>query len=475
MQRMKDSLLIRVPLLAASLVILTALLVAAGLGALTRRYLIEDVDAGASQAVAAWGKSLPPMIQQDNVWGVFEALKAVTAAGSADDRSIAVVLDRSSHIFASSDPRRFPTARPPQWSRLWKPGMLTLAQPAHSGVAKPGRPPPISSGHWRIYIAALRDDSGATVGTLVYAVGDQLYRARLRSMVLWIAGITAIAALLFVPVVWRMSRRMLDPLARLGGSMATDSAQARRVGELLATRRDEVGALSRAFLRLLAGLEHSRQSEKFAAVGTLAAATAHEINNPLGGMINAVQTARRFGRYDETTGRTLDLLARGLEQLRVIAQALLAQTRPSERNLNLQDLRDLAALITPRRQERGVSLDEHLALPDAIPLAAGPVRQATLNILLNACHAAERDSTLQFSAEITRAAVLRITVRNQGGAPPASVMDPPGHLGAPDQPGFGLWESRRLLSDIGGTLTLSHERGWTTALIEIPLRSLQKS
>ena len=475
MQRMKDSLLIRVPLLAASLVILTALLVAAGLGALTRRYLIEDVDAGASQAVAAWGKSLPPMIQQDNVWGVFEALKAVTAAGSADDRSIAVVLDRSSHIFASSDPRRFPTARPPQWSRLWKPGMLMLAQPAHSGVAKPGRPPPISSGHWRIYIAALRDDSGATVGTLVYAVGDQLYRARLRSMVLWIAGITAIAALLFVPVVWRMSRRMLDPLARLGGSMATDSAQARRVGELLATRRDEVGALSRAFLRLLAGLEHSRQSEKFAAVGTLAAATAHEINNPLGGMINAVQTARRFGRYDETTGRTLDLLARGLEQLRVIAQALLAQTRPSERNLNLQDLRDLAALITPRRQERGVSLDEHLALPDAIPLAAGPVRQATLNILLNACHAAERDSTLQFSAEITRAAVLRITVRNQGSAPPASVMDPPGHLGAPDQPGFGLWESRRLLSDIGGTLTLSHERGWTTALIEIPLRSLQKS
>ena len=474
MQRMKDSLLLRVPLLATTLVILTALLMAAGLGALTRRYLIEDVDAGASQAVAAWGKSLPPMIQQDNVWGVFEALKAVTQAGPANDRSIAVVLDRSSHVFASSDPRRFPTARFPQWSPLWTPGMLTLAQPAHGGVAEPGRPPPISSGHWRIYIAALRDDSGASVGTLVYAVGDQLYRSRLRSMLLWIAGITAIAALLFVPVVWRISRRMLDPLARLGGSMATDSAQARRVGEALAARRDEVGALSRAFLRLLAGLEQSRQTEKFAAVGTLAAATAHEINNPLGGMINAVQTARRFGRYDDTTGRTLDLLARGLEQLRTIAQALLAQTRPSERNLNLEDLRDLSALITPRRQERGILMHEHLALPDAIAIAAGPVRQATLNILLNACQAAERDSTLQFSAEITGAGVLRITVRNQGGAPPASVMDTPGPPGALDLPGYGLWESRRLLSDIGGTLTLTHQRGWTTALIEIPLRSLSK-
>ena len=475
MTRVKDSLLVRVPLLAISLVILTALLTAGALGALTRRYLIEDVDAGASQAVAAWGKSLPPMIQQDNVWGVFETLKAVTDAGPANDRSIAVVLDRSGHVFASSDPRRFPTDRTPRWSPLWKPGTLTLAQPAHDTTTEPQRAPPIHSGHWRVYDAALRDTSGATVGTLVYAVGDQLYWSRLRTMLLWISAITVIAVCLFVPVAWRISRGMLDPLARLGSSMATDSAQARRVGETLAARRDEVGALSRAFLRLLASLEHSRQSEKFAAVGTLAAATAHEINNPLGGMINAVQTARRFGRYDDTTGRTLDLLARGLEQLRTIAQALLAQTRPTERKLNLQDLRDLSALITPRREERGVRMNEKLALPDAMALAAGPVRQATLNILLNACHAAERGSTLQFCAEITGAAVLRITVRNQGSAPPASVMDAPDLPAARDLPGLGLWESRRLLSDIGGTLRLTHERGWTTAVIEIPLRPLQES
>ena len=475
MKRIKDSLLVRVPLLAISMVILTALLTAGAMGALTRRYLIEDVDAGASQALAAWGMTLPSMIQQDNVWGVFEALKAVTDAGPASARRIAVVLDRSGHVFASSDPRRFPTDRIPRWSPLWQPGTLTLAQPARGTTTEPGRAPPIHSGHWRVYDAALRDTSGATVGTLVYAVGDQLYWSRLRAMLLWISGITVIAVCLFVPVAWRISRNLLDPLARLGSSMATDSAQARRVGEALAARRDEVGALSRAFLRLLAGLDRSRQSEKFAAVGTLAAATAHEINNPLGGMINAVQTAQRFGRFDETTSRTLDLLARGLEQLRTIAQALLAQTRPAERDLNRQDLCDLSALITPCRQERNVKLDENVALPDSIPLAAGPVRQATLNILLNACHAAERGTTLHFSAEITASAALRITVNNQGSAPPASVMGAPGVFAARDLPGLGLWESRRLLSDIGGTLTLAHERGWTSAMIEIPLRSLQES
>ena len=467
---MKDSLLVRVPMLATTLVLLTALLMAAGLGALTQRYLIEDVDAGASQAVAAWGKSLPPMIQQDNVWGVFEALKAVTEAGPTSDRSIAVVLDRSGNVFASSNPHRFPTARSPDWSPLWKRGMLTLSRHAQGAAAVPGRSPPIRTGDWRVYIAALRDSSGATVGTLVYAVGDQLYWARLRSMLWWIAGITAAAVCLFVPVVWRISRRMLDPLARLGGSMAADSAQARRVGEALAARHDEVGALSRAFIRLLARLEHSRRSEKFAAVGTLAAATAHEINNPLGGMLNALHTAQRFGQYDDTTRQTLDLLDRGLEQLRNTAQALLAQTRPDQRDLTKQDFADLIEIIQPCQRERGVRLHSRIDLPAAqVPAAAGPVRQATLNILLNACHAAEPGSTLELEVDMLGDA-LRVLVRNRGTAPPAALLSDIAPTSFPEGSGFGLWESRRLLNDVGGTLKLTHTGGVTTATIDIPLR-----
>jgi len=317
-------LLLRLPLIAATLVALAALLMAAGLGLLTRQYLIEDVDAGAFQAVAAWNKSLPTLIQQDNVWAAYEALTSVTGdqiTSPPHSASLAVIVGANGLVFASSDPRLFPTARAPVWQPLWSPGSLQVNSPLSVASAHPGLSPPIQSGNWRIYVSALRAESGSAVGTLVYAVSDALYRQRLRSMTWWIVSITWLAVAVFAPIVWVLTRRMLAPLAQLQHAMARNDDATRRISAELSARSDEVGRLAAAFGQLLEQVDHARHAEKLAAVGALAAATAHEINNPLGGMLNALRTAKRFGQFDDTTRQTLDLLDRGLEQLRNTAQA----------------------------------------------------------------------------------------------------------------------------------------------------------
>lgn len=138
-------LLLRLPLIAATLVALAALLMAAGLGLLTRQYLIEDVDAGAYQAVTAWDKSLPILIQQDNVWGAYEALTSVTGdqvASPPQGASLAVIVGPSDQVFASSDPKLFPTAQVPVWTPLWAPGSLRVNSPLSVASAHPGLSPP---------------------------------------------------------------------------------------------------------------------------------------------------------------------------------------------------------------------------------------------------------------------------------------------------------------------------------------------
>jgi signal transduction histidine kinase len=229
-----------------------------------------------------------------------------------------------------------------------------------------------------------------------------------------------------------LRRAVLDPLAQL--AQATRRVEAGDLSVRLPEPRkaDEIAALVHGFNAMIAEVEgfnarlaaevqrateQARRAEavamtqrRLAAMGELAAGIAHEINNPLGGLSNAVTT---LGREDLDPGRRkryLELLASGLERIgQTVGQLLRFTPRrtPPDTFALIGPVRDALDLVRHRAQRQGVTLTLHAGKPgdaDASAdeaaleplLALPPVRgeagelgQAVLNLLVNALDALE--------------------------------------------------------------------------------------
>ncbi len=148
-------------------------------------------------------------------------------------------------------------------------------------------------------------------------------------------------------------------------------------------------AKEQAFLAEAAALRQRR----LAAMGELAAGIAHEINNPLGGMLNAVEVLDRDSIDPNKRRRYHELLRGGLERIQGTVSKLLRFT-PREGELNPVDLhgpvKDAIDLISHRAQQQKVSLRfHHPSLPILVMAQPSDMGQVMLNLLVNSLDAIE--------------------------------------------------------------------------------------
>ncbi|MBK1645810.1 hypothetical protein CKO25_14335 [Thiocapsa imhoffii] len=463
---------LRLPLSLSIAAVVTALSMAVALGLQTLANLREDQGRNAMTLGHAMAGVQIQALRNDDVWLAYSLLRGPDGGGDA----VWILVDQAGRIFASNRPRRFRLDQPIESALPW----LPQAQPQVFDEM-PGRVSRVDHDEVRrvLRLPLYSDDS--QVGELIALLSDAPYLPRFREILIGGILVTGTILLILLPIGWLWGRRMVGPLVRLAECMGRVGREdPRRMQCTLPDDDSEIGRLGRQFAAMLSALAQKEtleqqmiQAERLAAVGRVAAGVAHEVNNPLGGMLMAIDTYRRAHPVDAQTERLLNLLERALRQIQGSVSALLVEARADLRTLTRDDLEDVKTLAQPNRVKARVSLRWENACDTAIHLPAAPVRQLLLNLVLNAVQAAQGNGHVEVRIT-TEDHHLTMRIENSGRViPPEQLLHlfEPYPASRPHTQGLGLWVCYQIVSQLGGTIRAEADGDVTRFLVSLPLTS----
>ncbi|MGM0554047.1 MAG: sensor histidine kinase [Pseudomonadota bacterium] len=466
----------------------------------------DDMVGNALNLGTVLARTLRPALTRDDVWGAYETImtpldrglrrgapRASTDAARPDaeaagatqrptEREI-LVLDAEQSIYVASRPREYPM-------------LVSLSQLGDSfgelgqriedaGTLESFMVDDIWEDRYVMVVPILAEDD-ARLGTLVMSYSGSLLLPRFLNTVEQVILATLLVLIVLLPLGWYWGKRLTEPLAHLSDCM-------RKVGSEVPSDlqcnlydgRDEIGQVSMRFRRMLEELREKQElersmvaSERLAAVGRLTSGIAHEINNPLGGMLNAISTYKRHGEErDPVADRTISLLERGLIQIKGTVGALLVEARLESHALTPDDLRDIHTLIQPDIQRKGLDLVWDSTLDAAVPLPSSQVRQVLLNLLLNAIQASEEGGRVVFRLRC-EGTFFQAAVTNSGAFIDREQM---AHLFEPFAPsrhdghGLGLWVTYQLIQQLDGRIEVKSNTAATVFELTLPLHQGEES
>ena len=227
-------------------------------------------------------------------------------------------------------------------------------------------------------------------------------------------------------------------------------------------------------------LEHRiRNSEKLASVGRLAAGVAHEINNPLGGILNCLYNLRKGTLSPSRLEEYRVSMEDGVRRVQKIVRQLLDFSQQDEPEFAPTDINHVV--------DRVLVLTTHLFAPNRIRLETGfgqglpnvmldrhMVEQVLMNLVLNAVQAMKDGGRLTIRTSVVEGVCL-IEVRDTGsGIPPAvlpRIFDPFFTTKSEGEgTGLGLSVSLGIVERHGGKILVDSEVGkGTTFTLCLPV------
>ncbi len=273
----------------------------------------------------------------------------------------------------------------------------------------------------------IRSHRGQIVGMLKVSVPEKPYLAVRTDMMLTFLLVAAAGVLVVLGLTYLITRSMIHPLEEIVAASNRIAA-----GDLDHTvnvmSSDEIGHLGRSFNKMVASLKTMKleleewgrtleekvekrteelvtvqaqmaQSAKMASLGRLAAGVAHEINNPLGGILTFSMLALEDCDDEHPMRQNLEIIVKQTLRCRETVKGLLDFARQSSQVVSKTDINSVIdktlSLLEGQSIFQNIKTVRKLGpnLPPAF-IDAGQLQQVVVNIVLNAVDAMEESGTL---------------------------------------------------------------------------------
>ncbi len=263
------------------------------------------------------------------------------------------------------------------------------------------------------YISAyepIHDPRGTTIGALYVGLLQEPFLHKRNFIAGLFLALMSVATLVSLGLIFLVTKLVLRPIDRIiamsrqmsGGDLSA-RVGLRPPGEmgLLCQAIDSMAdaVAQREEQIKLATRQQIGRSEKLASIGRLAAGIAHEINNPLTGVLTFAHLLRNKANMDAQDREDLDLIINETSRVAEIVSGLLdfAREKPVKKEpLDVNDaIRRTIRLIGGQKQFKDILINEEL--PEDLPVVQGDMnqfQQVLLNLCLNACEAMPDGGTL---------------------------------------------------------------------------------
>jgi two-component system NtrC family sensor kinase len=265
----------------------------------------------------------------------------------------------------------------------------------------------------------------------------------------------------------------LGPRGPAGPLLSRVEASLRRTASALQAERSlshqQLDELRLANEHLTRAQEELVTAERLATVGRLAAGVAHEVGNPLSGILGYLSLLRGQTGTASDTRDYVDRIETEVHRINGIVRGLLDLGRPPRPTLTPVKVATVAETSVrlvaagPDFQTVQVSVD----VPEGLTVLAdaGPLTQVLINLMLNAGQAVGGEGVVHLEARAEADAWVRIAILDTGpGIAPEvrpRLFEPffttkPGGKGT----GLGLAVSQSLVRAMGGALEVTDVSGW---------------